>query len=175
MNALIKRLARDAAAPVEQMAERLLKKAALFLLAISCLFFASVFLTIALYTFVQTLEGSAIAALGVGVLYLGVGSICIIVAMRSSAQSGGAAPDVTAESRADEPSPAFATNIDGAIAPILDVLRNGGFERERLAVEAGAAIAKQLNPFSVVAFAIVSGFILGRVLGGRNRPGGGAA
>ncbi len=175
MNALIKRLARDAAAPVEQMAERLLKKAALFALAISCLFFASVFLTIALYTFVQTLEGSVIAALGVGLLYLGVGLTGVIIAMRSSARAGGGATDAPTESRADGPSPAFAMNIEGAIAPILDVLRAGGFERERLAVEAGAAIAKQLNPYSVVAFAIVSGFILGRLLGRRDRPSGGAA
>jgi hypothetical protein len=43
-------------------------------------------------------------------------------------------------------------------------------ERERLAVEAGAEIAKQLHPFSLVAFAIAAGFILGRILSRNNSP-----
>lgn len=178
MTALIKRLSRDAAAPIEQMGERLIKKAALFFLAMFCLFFASVFLTIALYTFIQTLEGTAIAALGVGLVYFGVGLICIIPAMRSSTQTSRAAAPVETEDapvetkvKRAERSPEFATNIDGAVAPILDLLREAGFERERLAVEAGAAVAKQLSPFSVVAFAIVSGFIFGRVLRKDNPPG----
>jgi len=176
MTALITRLARDAAAPIGQMGERLLKMATLLFLAMCCLFFASVFLTIALYTFVQTFEGTAIAALGVGALYLGVGLICIILAVRSStapdrAASVTAATPVETDEKRPEPSPEFATNIDGAIAPILDILRDAGFERERLAVEAGATIAKQLNPFSVVAFATVAGFMLGRVLGRRDPSG----
>ncbi|WOJ89803.1 phage holin family protein [Methylocapsa polymorpha] len=179
MTALITRLARDAAAPIGQMGERLLKMATLLFVAMCCLFFASVFLTIALYTFIQTFEGTAIAALGVGALYVGVGLICIILALRSSAPPGSAASVAAAPVETDEkrpePSPEFATNIDGTIAPILDILRDGGFERERLAVEAGATIAKQLNPFSVVAFATVAGFMLGRVLGRRDPPGDAAA
>ncbi len=175
MIAVIKRFAREAAAPVEQMGERLLKKSALLALSVTCLFFASVFLTIALYTFVQTLEGSVIAALGVGALYLGAGLICLIPALRSSAPAR-RAPQIAVDERpAEQPSAEFATNIDGAVAPILDLLREGGYDRERLAVEAGAAIAKQLKPFSAVAIAIVSGFILGRALGGRGSPGDGPA
>ena len=58
----------------------------------------------------------------------------------------------------------FAQNIDETVAPILDVLRESGLERERIALAAGTEIAKQLHPFSVVAFAIVAGFFLGRIL-----------
>ena len=74
MIAVIKRFAREAAAPVEQMGERLLKKSALLALSVTCLFFASVFLTIALYI-VQTLEESVIAAFGVALSISAPGSI----------------------------------------------------------------------------------------------------
>ena len=70
MNALISRLISDAAAPVEQMSARLFKKAVLSLVAIGCLFVCSIFLTIALFIFVQPLAGTLIAALGTGSLYL---------------------------------------------------------------------------------------------------------
>ena len=71
MNALISRLINDATAPVEQMSARLFKKAALFLVAIGCLFVCSIFLTIALFMFVQSLARTAIAAFSAGGLYLG--------------------------------------------------------------------------------------------------------
>ena len=58
----------------------------------------------------------------------------------------------------------FAQNIDEAVAPVLDVLRESGLERERIALAAGTEIAKQLHPFSVVGIAIVGGFFLGRIL-----------
>ncbi|MGH6799940.1 MAG: hypothetical protein ACRECZ_00755, partial [Methylocella sp.] len=63
---------------------------------------------------------------------------------------------------------AFASNIDEAVAPILDILRDSGLDRERRALEAGTEIAKQLHPFSLAASAIVVGFILGRILTQRN-------
>ena len=86
MNALISRLISDATAPVEQMSARLFKKAVLFLVAIGCLFVCSIFLTIALFIFVQPLVGTAIAAVGTGSLYLGVAGICIVVASRGRAE-----------------------------------------------------------------------------------------
>ncbi|WP_026606453.1 phage holin family protein [Methylocapsa acidiphila] len=173
MIALFERIARGAAAPFEQVGERLLKKGAFLLIALFCLFFASVFLTIALYVFVQSLEGSAIAALGVGGAYLCVGLICLFIAMRSrsSRDVPDAAPAKLAQTPPpEEPAPQFAANIDGALGPLIDILSRGGYERERMAVETGAAIAKQLNPLSVVTFAIVAGFILGRSLGGPREP-----
>jgi hypothetical protein len=51
---------------------------------------------------------------------------------------------------------AFASNDEEAVAPILDFLRDAGLERERLALEAGLAIAKRLHPFSLVALAIAA-------------------
>ena len=59
---------------------------------------------------------------------------------------------------------AFANYNDEAVAPILDFLREAGFERERLALEAGMEVAKRLHPFSLAALAIAAGFILGRIL-----------
>jgi hypothetical protein len=169
MNALIKRLIHEATAPVEKMSARLFKKAVLFFAVLSCLFISSIFLTIALFIFVQTLAGTTIAALATGSLYLGAAAICIMVASRESSRhttSAPAASNRAAETPGDSPPQnlAFANNIDEVVAPVLDILRDAGFERERLALAAGTEIAKQLHPFSLVAFAIVAGFVLGRIL-----------
>ena len=173
MNALISRLISNATAPVEQMSARLFKKAVLSLVAIGCLFVCSIFLTIALFIFVQPLVGTVIAALGTGSLYLGVAGICIVVASRDGA--GQATPAASESGPMIEPKGnsstqklAFASNNDEAVAPILDFLREAGLERERLALEAGMEIAKRLHPFSLAALAIAAGIILGRVLKQRN-------
>jgi hypothetical protein len=169
MNALISRLISDAAAPVEQMSARLFKKAVLSLVAIGCLFVCSIFLTIALFIFVQPLAGTLIAALGTGSLYLGVAGICFFVASRdrgNHATPAAAAPDPMTEMKGNSSTQklAFASNNDEAVAPILDFLREAGLERERLALEAGMEIAKRLHPFSLVALAVAAGFVLGRIL-----------
>jgi hypothetical protein len=168
MNALISRLISDATAPVEQMSARLFKKAVLFLVAIGCLFVCSIFLTIALFIFVQPLVGTVIAALGTGSLYLGVAGICIAVASRGKEQAAPAAaecePMTETKGNSSTQKLAFASNNDEAVAPILDFLREAGLERERLALEAGMEIAKRLHPFSLAALAIVAGFILGRIV-----------
>jgi hypothetical protein len=174
MNALISRLINDATAPVEQMSARLFKKAALFLVAIVCLFVCSIFLTIALFIFVQPLVGTVIAALGTGSLYLGVGAICIAVASHDGAQATPAAlesnPMTETKGISSTQKLAFASNNDEAVAPILDFLREAGFERERLALEAGMEVAKRLHPFALVAVAIAAGFILGQTLKQRRGP-----
>jgi hypothetical protein len=169
MNALISRLISDAAAPVEQMSARLFKKAVLSLVAIGCLFVCSIFLTIALFIFVQPLAGTLIAALGTGSLYLAVAGICFVVASRDrgdQATPAAAVSDPMTEMKGKSSTQklAFASNDDEAIAPILDFLREAGLERERLALEAGMEIAKRLHPFSLVALAVAAGFVLGRIL-----------
>jgi hypothetical protein len=168
MNELISRLISDVTAPVEQMSARLFKKAVLFLVAIGCLFVCSIFLTIALFIFVQPWVGTAMAALGTGSLYLGVAGICIAVASRDKAeQAAPAAAECDAMTGTKGTSTqklAFASNNDEAVAPILDFLRDAGLQRERLALEAGMEISKRLHPFSLAALAIVAGFILGRIL-----------
>jgi hypothetical protein len=169
MNALISRLISDATAPVEQMSARLFKKAVLSLVAIGCLFVCSIFLTIALFIFVQPLVGTVIAALGTGSLYLGVAGICFVVASRDrgdQATPAAAVSDPMTEMKGNSSTQklAFASNDDEAIAPILDFLREAGLKRERLALEAGMEIAKRLHPFSLVALAVAAGFVLGRSL-----------
>ena len=169
MNALISRLISDAAAPVEQMSARLFKKAVLSLVAIGCLFVCSIFLTIALFIFVQPLAGTLIAALGTGSLYLGVAGICFVVASRErgdQATPAAAVSDPMTEMKGNSSTQklAFASNNDEAVAPILDFLREAGLERERLALETGMEIAKRLHPFSLVALAVTAGFIVGRIL-----------
>ena len=173
MSRLINRLVSEATAPIGAMSTRLFKKAVLIFVAVSCLFGGAVFLTIALFVFVQPLVGTAIAALGTGGLYLGVAIICVIVASRGSSRysapaalASGLLPETNGNPSSQER--AFASNIDEAVAPILDVLRDSGLDRERRALEAGAEIAKQLRPFSLAAVAIVAGFIFGRTLKRRN-------
>lgn len=175
MNALISRLINDATAPVEHMSARLFKKAVLFLVAIGCLFVCSIFLTIALFIFVQPFVGTPIAAVGTGSLYLGVAGICIVVASRGRPEqvTPGAAesrPMTETKGNSSTQKLAVASTNDEAVAPILDFLREAGLERERLALEAGMEIAKRLHPFSLVALAIATGFILGRILKQRNNP-----
>jgi Putative Actinobacterial Holin-X, holin superfamily III len=172
MNALISRLISDATAPVEQMSARLFKEAVLFLVAIGCLFVCSIFLTIALFIFVQPLAGTALAALGTGSLYLVAAGICILVASRDRATSPTPESDPIPETQGNSSTQklAVASNDEEVIAPILDFLRDAGLERERLALEAGMDIAKRLHPFSLVALAIAAGIILGRILEQRNKP-----
>jgi hypothetical protein len=174
MNALINRLITDATAPIEKMSARLFKKAVLFFVAMSCLFVSSIFLTIALFVCVQKLAGTAIAALGTGGVYLGVALICIVVASRGSRHGAPAAAELGPMTETRETPPRqkleFASTIDEAVAPVLDILRDAGLERERLALAAGTEIAKQLHPFSLAALAVVAGFILGRILKQRNQP-----
>jgi hypothetical protein len=69
------------------------------------------------------------------------------------------------ETRETPPRPKleFPSNIDEAVAPVLDILRDAGLGRARLALAPGTEIAQQY-PFSPAALAILAGFILGRIL-----------
>jgi hypothetical protein len=177
MNPLIRRLAREAAAPLEKMVASLLKKMGLIFFALICLFFASAFLTLDLYEFIQTLAGTTIAGISVGGLYLAIAIICVAVALRPATTAGEvatdqaesahatalAAPAETADTRSG-PQSEFARTIDDMLAPFLVILKEAGQERESAAIEAGAAIAKHLKPFPLIAFMIFAGFILGRGL-----------
>jgi hypothetical protein len=172
MNRLINRLVSEATAPIGEMSMRLFKMAMLFFLAMSCLIASAIFLTIAFFEFLEPLEGYAGAAFGVGGLYLVAALICIFVIAR---EKPGRAPQAAAalpENKEIKSSQKalFANNIDETIAPILDVLHESGMERERLALVAGAEIAKQMRPFSLVALALVAGFVIGRILKRGNLP-----
>ncbi|HUI19855.1 MAG TPA: hypothetical protein VLZ74_02255 [Methylocella sp.] len=57
---------------------------------------------------------------------------------------------------------AFATSLDETVAPLLSILHDAGRDRERVALELGTEIVKQLHPFSLVVLAMAAGFIIGR-------------
>jgi hypothetical protein len=174
MNALLKRLVSEAVTPIEEMSARFFKIAALFFVTISCLLISAAFFAIAFFTYIQTLAGTAIAALATGSLFLGAAGIFYFLASRQSSGHAAAAAgssETAGTAGTAPPRPPYARNIDEAVAPILSALRDAGFERERIALAAGTELAKQLHPFSLVATALVAGFILGRVMKPRTKPG----
>jgi len=182
MNRIINRLVSDATAPIGEMSARLFKKAVLFFLllflGLSCVCVSAIFLTLALFVFLQPLEGNVEAALCIAGLYLVAAGVCVFFATRAMtgkrrqvAASLMVEKEIMPSENADYAQKAeFANTIDETVAPFLGMLREAGLERERLALEAGAEIAKQLHPFSLVAFATVAGFIFGRILMRGNAP-----
>jgi len=178
MNRMINRLVSEATAPIEAMSTRLFKEAVLIFLGINCLFVGAIFLTIALFVFLRPLIGNVEDALCVAGLYLAAAIVCVyFYARATTGKSRQAAASLMEEKDNMPPATAayaqkaeFANNIDETVAPILDILRESGMERERLTLEAGAEIAKQLHPFSLVAFATVAGIIFGRILTRGNAP-----
>ncbi len=181
MNPLVRRLAHEATAPLEEMLARLIRTGALIALAAGCAVVAAVFLTIDLFLFLQEIYGSLIAASTVGGCYLLLASILFWLAMRRPSEPAAVLPSdapapVMAASlgakAAPKPAgnPEMAAHIDAAVVPVLKVLRDAGLEKEVLAIEAGAEIAKQLNPFALVAFALGAGLFVGRTLRAKRTP-----
>src|ERR1700730_2483947 len=70
MNSLIRRLAFDAAEPIERLSAQFLKKGALCLSGLACLVVSLVFFTVALNDYVRSIAGSEIAARSIGAAYL---------------------------------------------------------------------------------------------------------
>jgi hypothetical protein len=202
MNSLIKRLAFDAAEPIERLSAQFLKKGALCLSGLACLVVSLAFFTVALNDYVRSIAGSEIAALSIGAAYLSFALILFTVAtsafqqlpdtnsaMSASFKSGAEEPinsgtkepiksgaeKMTLSRSVEMSSPSiesaeFSKQIDGIVAPIDDVLRSSGLERERATLLAGAAIAKELKPLTSVVFALVAGFIVGRIMRARQKP-----
>jgi hypothetical protein len=178
MNPLIKRLAHEASAQLEEMLQRLIRTAALIALATGCAIAASAFFTVDLFLYLQSLWGSLIAAASVAALYLLGALIFLLIAMRRPPKISGAdaapqpvaaapvmaAPIAAKDALAPPPNPEFAAKIDAAVSPVLGVLREAGLEKEVLAIEAGAEIAKQLKPLPLMAIALCAGVFLGRTL-----------
>ena len=79
MNSLIKRLAYDAAEPVERLSAQFLKKGALCLSGLACLVVSLAFFTVALNDYVRSIAGSQIAALSIGAVYLSFALILFTV------------------------------------------------------------------------------------------------
>lgn len=171
MKALFSRLISDATDPIVEISTRLVQKAVLFFLALSCLSVSWIFLTVAFYAFLEPLMGHADAALSLSGLYLFVSLIGFYFAKRQMPGRTRGTPVAekakwmrrSAESNQEKAD--FVNNIDKTVAPFLDILQEAGMERERLALEAGAEVARQLTPFSLVTFAMVVGIIIGRIIG----------
>lgn len=192
MKALLARLAHDALAPIEQAARdavipighlgaRLLVRAELFLLAFGCLSVAGVFLAIALYMAIEPWAGTQYAVLVVGGLYLCVAVAFIVAAMVlklpfEPTRTTATGPAVTGEAvrlaakpeteervEALHENPDFARAIDQAAAPLLDLLRETGLDRERLGLIAGVACAKQLRPMTLVGIVFAVGIAAGHL------------
>jgi hypothetical protein len=169
---------------LELFGAQLLRRGAVFIFGLYCLFVSLAFMTVALNDFLRTMVGSKIAALSIGGAYLCIALISLAFfgnAMRSKPESDEGTPVATkgktlvrettlgneaAEIQSVEQKE-FARQIDDIVAPVLDVLHDGGLERERAALVAAAAITKELRPLIGAAFAIAVGFILGRILGER--------
>jgi hypothetical protein len=175
MKPLIRHFTQEAAAPLEDMLARLIRSAALIAMGVGCAIAASVFLTIDLYLYVEHLKGPLIAAASIAGAYLLAAPIFLWLGMRRPSRSppreldfeSAATAPLTAASVGAQAAPRsaeLATNIDRAVAPVLNVLRDAGLQREVLSIEAGTEVAKQLSPFSLVAFAAGAGIVIGRAL-----------
>jgi hypothetical protein len=167
---------------LERFGAQLLRRGAVFIIGLFCLLVSLAFMTVALNDFLRTMVGTKIAALSMGGAYLCIALIslaCVGTAMRSKPQSDEGTPVATkgktlvgettlgneaAEIQSLERKE-FARQIDAIAAPVLDVLHDGGLEREHAALVAGGAITKELRPLMGAAFAIAVGFILGPYLG----------
>lgn len=174
MNPLINRLVSEAATPIGDMSMRLLKMAMLFFVAISCLVAGTVFLTIGAFEYLELLEGYTGAVMSIGGLYLAAALISIVVMLREKPDHAGQSPVAKTQ---DEKMPEekegrlsqralFTSNIDKAVSPILGILQEAGMDRERLAIHAGAEIAKKTSPATLVILALAAGFVLSRAYGG---------
>jgi hypothetical protein len=172
MTSLVKRLAQDAAEPFERLGAQFFKKAALFISGFSCLMVSLVFFTFALTHYLLAIAGTEIAARSVGGLYLAFALILLLLGgsgTRRRPESGTpvalpakAAAETTVATQSKDSSN-FSRQLDGIVVPIHDALREAGLERERATLMAGAAIAKELTPLASVAFAFVTGIMLGRL------------
>jgi hypothetical protein len=185
MNSPMKRGTR--AERLERFGAQLLGRCAVFVFGLLCLLVSLAFMTVALNEFLRSMAGSKIAALSMGGAYFCIALISLAfagTAMRSKPESveetlvatkgktlagetilgnlGNEAAVIQSVERKE-----FARQIDDIVAPVLDVLHDGGLERERAALVAGAAITKELRPLMGAAFALAVGFMLGRTLGQR--------
>jgi hypothetical protein len=176
MSSLIKRLASEAAEPIERTSAHLLKKGALLVSGLSCLVVSLVFFTVALNAYLTSFAGNEISALVIGGAYLSAALILLLFvgsSSRQAADSGHAMPvplpiksasEQIRAAQSSEQNDDFSRQIDGVVAPIHDVLRDAGLERERAALLAGAAIAKELKPLKSMVLALATGVVLGRSL-----------
>jgi hypothetical protein len=171
MSEFLKRQVREALAPLESMMLRLLRKAALGILALASLFACLVLLSVAAYIWLSGLVGAIFAALALAGFYVLITLACVVAIRAAGAaptadttvsNSGEKVQQAPGTAAADAQSENIAENIDRTLAPILAILQEAGLQRANIAVLLGAEVAKQVRPFMLVVTAFVTGFIFGR-------------
>ncbi|ACB96798.1 phage holin family protein [Beijerinckia indica] len=174
MTPFLQRLAHDAAAPLVDFGVTLAKKVALLLFAALFLLSALIFLTIALFGWLATMLEQPLAALTIGAIYLLAAVLTLVLALRKPAPvapvslqerlaAAQAEQDKAEKSEAERAQQTkTATQIDEIVTPLLGFLQDAGLEREKLAVLAGASVAKQLHGYSLVLAGMIAGFFAGR-------------
>ncbi len=188
VKSLIEGIAEDATAPIAQIGGRLIVTAALSALAIVSAAAAAVFLTSALYTTVERVFGGLEAMLAVGGLYLVVAAgFAVAVFLRSPARSSTAmqtsmeegarmaaiAPLETARSDAAASGgreSELGRSLERLALPVLDLLREQGMERERVALAAAVMAAKEMRPWMLVGLSMVVGVAVGSFARTRYKP-----
>ncbi|MGO9004171.1 MAG: phage holin family protein [Beijerinckiaceae bacterium] len=167
MSDFLKRQVREALAPLESTMLRLLRKAALGIVALASLFACLAFLSVAAFIWLSGLVGPIFAALALGGFYVLITLACVL-----AIRAAGAAPkaDTTVSSGSDNIQQAAGAaeanvqseNIDRRLAPILAILQEAGLQRANIAVLLGAEVAKQVRPLVLVVMAFATGFVFGR-------------
>ena len=145
---------------VSDFSARLLRKLALFVVAVLCLNVVVIALTIAFGMWIATLAGAIVGVLAVAGLYLLIAVVAIILATRKPKSAGAAETGETAAKAKEKVD--LDSQVDDFTAPLLGLLQSLGLRREQLAVLAGASVAKRLGPVPLVGLAIVAGFLIGR-------------
>jgi hypothetical protein len=161
--------------PLQRKGARLLMKAALFLVALIALLVAAIFLTAAFFIWIDQLAGPLIAALAVASLYLAIAVGALLFAVYGGNEkprdaSKDAKTDGVKNRRQENASQENAGDAEDraaviaeAVVPYVEILRALGWKREEMALLAGAELAKTLPPLTLVGFAIVCGFLIGRM------------
>jgi len=156
--------------PLQKKGARLLTKAALFGLAAIAFLIAVVFLSAALFIWIVQLAGTIAALLIFAVICITIGSIALLFGLYSGqekpqkAESKGVRQeDLAAEAQDHRAQDQRADTISEAVMPLIEILRSLGWKREEFALLAGAELAKTLPPLTLVGFAIVCGFLIGRM------------
>lgn len=185
---LIGGIAEQAAAPIGQIGSQLIVKATFVVLSLAGLAVGAVFLTSALYAAIEQWLGSFEAMLVVGGLYVALAVVFAIAAFvhgHGRSAAGGPEQAVSGSEDDAESAPLVESGrttealgigaipgsrelgtghaLDRIAVPMLDLLREQGMERERLALAAGVMAAKELRPWMLVGLMVVMGVVLGQL------------
>ena len=142
-------------ATVQRGIARLLRATACGIGAAACLVGVMVFLIMAGYFGLRLHYPPVEAALFMAAALLVLAIVCVVLLFLSG--------------RPRRPSRKQAT-IAEEVAPLVDILKAAGCDREAAGLLAGSQLAAQMRPYSLVVTALVVGLILGRKFGPHAPP-----